>query len=143
MSLSRWEQQALDLIKDGLASSDPRLVARLSIFTRLASGEEMPAREELPAGARRPRPRPRRPRRGDGRGHAHQVYQRTGLPRVMPLLWLVITAALIVVALVCNRVGGHGGCTMPWASSCTGATSASGPALGDPGRARSGSGQAS
>ncbi len=127
MSLSGWEQQALDSIKDGLASSDPRLAARLNIFTRLASGEEMPAREKLPAGARRSRPR-----RGDARGHAHQVYQRTGLPRVMPLLWLAITAALIVVALVCNRVGSHGGCTTPWASSCTGATAASGPALGSP-----------
>ncbi len=132
MNLSGWEQQALDSIKDGLASSDPKLAARLSIFTRLASGEEMPAREKLPAGARRPRPRPRRPRRGDARGHAHQVYQRTGLPRVMPLLWLVITAVLIVVALVCSRVGSNGGCTLPWASSCTGATSASGPAPGSP-----------
>lgn len=132
MSLSGWEQQALDSIKDGLASSDPRLAARLNIFTRLASGEEMPAREKLPAGARRSRPRPRRPRRGAAPGHAHQVRQRTGLPRVMPLLWLVITAALIVVALVCSRVGSHGGCTTPWASSCTGATAASDPALGSP-----------
>ena len=115
MSLSGWEQQALDSIKDGLARSDPRLAARLNIFTRLASGEEMPAREKLRAGARRSRPRPRRPRRDDARGHAHQVYQHTGLSRVMPLLWLVITAALIVVALVCNRIGSHGGCTTPWA----------------------------
>ena len=45
MSLSAWEQQALDSIKDGLASADPTLVARLTILTRLASGEEMPARE--------------------------------------------------------------------------------------------------
>ena len=37
-SLSAWEQQALNSIKDGLASSDPTLVARLAIFTRLASG---------------------------------------------------------------------------------------------------------
>ena len=44
MSLSAWEQQALDSIKDGLAGSDPTLVARLTIFTRLASDEEMPTR---------------------------------------------------------------------------------------------------
>ena len=43
MSLSAWEQDALDSIKDRLASSDPALVARLTIFARLASGEEMPA----------------------------------------------------------------------------------------------------
>ena len=49
MSLSAWEQQALDSIKDGLASSDPTLVARLTIFARLASGEEMQAREKIHA----------------------------------------------------------------------------------------------
>ena len=38
-----WEQHVLDSIKDRLASSDPTLVARLTIFTRLASDEEMPA----------------------------------------------------------------------------------------------------
>ena len=53
MSLSAWEQQALDSIKDGLASSDPTLAARLAIFTRLASDEEMPAREKIQVGSRR------------------------------------------------------------------------------------------
>ena len=47
MSLSPWGQHALDSIKDRLASSDPTLVARLTIFTRLASDEEMPAREKI------------------------------------------------------------------------------------------------
>ena len=45
MSLSTWEQQALDSIKDDLACCDPALVARMTIFTRLASGEAMPACE--------------------------------------------------------------------------------------------------
>ena len=49
MSLSAWEQNALDSIKDGLASSDPTLAARLTIFARLASGEEMrPVRRSRP-----------------------------------------------------------------------------------------------
>ena len=52
MSLSAWEQQVLDSIKDRLASSDPTLVARLTIFARLASGEEMPAREKIQARSR-------------------------------------------------------------------------------------------
>ena len=52
MGLSAWEQNALDSIKDGLASSDPVLVARLTIFTRLASGEEMPASEKIQVGSR-------------------------------------------------------------------------------------------
>ena len=56
---------ALDSIKDGLASSDPTLVARLSMFARLASGEEMQAREKIQVGSRRTalRPPPRCARR--------------------------------------------------------------------------------
>ena len=50
MSLSTSEQRALDSIKDGLAGSDPQLIALLTTFTRLASGEEMQAREEIQAG---------------------------------------------------------------------------------------------
>ena len=93
MSLSAWEQQALDSIKDGLASSDPTLVARLTIFTRLASGEEMPAREKIHAGSRRAvrrsRPEPL---------HTHRADQRLGLLQAVPLLlWLVTTVALITV----------------------------------------------
>ena len=41
MSLSSWEQDALDSIKNGLADSDPGLTARLAMFTRLASDEAM------------------------------------------------------------------------------------------------------
>jgi hypothetical protein len=118
-SPSAWEQQALNSIKDGLASSDPTLVARLAIFTRLASGEEMPAREKIQAGSRRAvlrsGPQPRHTRR-----------QQT----VPPLLWLVTTVALIVVALVCNRGGSQGTCTGSWGTSCTGATSAAHSASG-------------
>jgi hypothetical protein len=112
-SLNAWEQNALDSIKDGLASSDPTLVARLTIFTRLASGEEMPAREKILAGPRqavlRSGPEPRYTRRQQA---------------VPPLLWLVTTVALIAVALVCNRGGSPGACTGSWATFCTGATSA-------------------
>ena len=45
MSLSASEQQALDSIEATLTSSDPKLASLLAIFTRLASGEEMPVRE--------------------------------------------------------------------------------------------------
>ena len=68
MSLNAWEQQALDSIKNGLAGSDPELAALLSAFTRLASGEEMPDREKVPARSRwalrRFLPRPTALRRG-------------------------------------------------------------------------------
>jgi hypothetical protein len=119
MSLSMREQQALESIKDGLAGCDPALAARLTIFTRLASGEEMPAREKIRAGSRpevrRSRPRPRPTRR---------AYQRLGLQQAMLLLWLVTSVALIAIALACNHADSQGTCTRSWATFCTGATSA-------------------
>jgi len=116
MSLSAWEQQALDSIKDGLASSDPKLVARLAMFTRLASGEEMPTGEKIQVGSPRAiRPSRPRPRQAQGRR----------LQGAMFLLWLVTTVALIAVALANNR-GGQGTCTGFGTTFCTGGTSASG-----------------
>jgi hypothetical protein len=106
VSLDAREQQALDSIRDGLASSDPALVERLTIFTRLASGEEMPTREKIHVGSR-------------------QVPPRRGFHQVMPpLLWLVTSVALIVVALVYNRGSSHDTCTSSWSTFCTGAISA-------------------
>ncbi|HYB49104.1 MAG TPA: hypothetical protein VED20_17395 [Streptosporangiaceae bacterium] len=49
MSLNQPETQALGSIADGLAGSDPRLASMLTIFSRLAAGEEMPAREKTRA----------------------------------------------------------------------------------------------
>ena len=46
MSLTEPETQALGCIADGLAGADPRLASMLTIFSRLAAGEEMPAREK-------------------------------------------------------------------------------------------------
>ena len=112
MSLSAWEQQALDSIKDGLASSDPTLVARLSMFARLASGEEMPA-------ARRSRSA-----RGELRsGPLPRCAWRWGLQGAALLLWLVTTIALIAVALVYSREGSHDTCTGTLVSFCSSGTS--------------------
>ena len=118
MSLSAWEQQVLDSIRDHLVSSHPTLTARLAIFTRLASVEELPAREQIQPGARpilRPRSRPRVARR---------VYERLGFQRTALLLWLVTTAALISVALFVSHTGTQSTCTGSWATLCTGAASA-------------------
>jgi hypothetical protein len=52
MSLSARDEQALSGIADGLACSDPVLAAMLATFTRLTSGEEMPATEEVREPAR-------------------------------------------------------------------------------------------
>ena len=119
MSLSTWEQQALNSIKDNLASCDPALVARLTIFTRLASGEEMPAREKIHVGSRRAVRRSR-----PGPRHTRWAYQRPGLRQAVLLLWLVSTVAVIAIALACSHGGGQDTCTRSWATFCTGGTSA-------------------
>jgi len=116
MSLSPWEQDTLDSIKNGLADSDPALAARLAMFTRLASGEEMPVRDQLQAASRR---MVRSPARRPGRMH-----QRLGLPGTMLLVWLVTTAALIAAALTSSRVGPHLNCTGTWGTLCARASSA-------------------
>jgi hypothetical protein len=131
MSLSAWEQQALDSIKDGLATSDPKLASLLSAFSRLASGQEMPAREAIRAAPWRAGRRPRRKRRHRAdhvSRHVRGVRESLGSRRRALLLWLVITAILIAVALVLNRGGAPATCSYSWAMGCTN----SAPAHGSP-----------
>ena len=109
MSLSAWEQQALNSITDGLADSDPKLAELLHTFTRLASGEEMPVREKV-----RPRRKRRRPRLGKVRRHARRLYLRLGVQRAALLLWLLIAVTLIAVGVAMSHTSSHGGCTLPW-----------------------------
>jgi hypothetical protein len=96
MSLDEPEMHALGWIEDGLAGSDPGLASMLNIFSRLAAGEEMPADEKIRV--RRGRPAARRPRRA-------RRHPRLGLPQAMLLLWVVITAAMLAVALVLSTSG--------------------------------------
>lgn len=111
MSLNAWEQQALDSIKDGLAGSDPQLAAMLTTFARLASAEEMPGQETILAGSRRTlrwAPRIRSLRNSGHRRWPGQVK----LQWAVLLLWLVITVAMITVAVIISRGGGvQGACT--------------------------------
>lgn len=109
MSLNAWEQQTLDSIKDGLAGSDPELAVLLTTFARLASAEEMPVQETIPAGSRRTlrwAPRPTSP-------------GRVNLQLAALLLWLAMTAALITLALILSRGGGPGTCTGSWPAQCS------------------------
>jgi hypothetical protein len=133
MSLSAWEQQALDSIKDGLAASDPRLAGLLSAFSRLASGEEMPAREAIRMGpwrtAGRP-PRKRRPRADQVSRHVRRVRESLGSPRRALLLWLMITAILIAVVLTLNTGNAPATCTYSWAMGCINSAPAQGPPAG-------------
>jgi hypothetical protein len=120
VSLSAHEQQALDLIKDGLTGSDSGLAALLGAFNRLASDEEMPAREKIRAGSReaagcagRGRRHPHRRCRYPRQGHRHPGQW------APPLLWLAITLALMTVALVSSRSGSPGKCPASLAMACS------------------------
>jgi len=116
MSLSAWEQDALDSIKTGLADSDPALVAQLTLFTRLASGEDMPVREKLQAVKQQVARRRRR------------MYQRLGVGRAMLLVWLVTTLTLVAAALVGSRGDGPRNCAGSFVTLCGGASAAPRPA---------------
>jgi Protein of unknown function (DUF3040) len=115
MSLSAWEQQALDSIKDGLAGSDPELATLLSAFTRLVSGERIPDGQPFRAGSRRAL---RRLRRARWRSSLRRAGQRLGVQRAALLLWLLATGVVIAVVLVLNAGGGHGSCTETAAMVC-------------------------
>ena len=96
MSLNELERQALSSIEDGLAGSDPSLASMLNIFSRLAAGEEMPAGERIRV--TRGRSAAHRPRRA-------RSHPRLGVQQAMVLLWVVITAGLLAIALVLNASG--------------------------------------
>jgi hypothetical protein len=121
MSLTERESQALGSIADGLAGSDPRLASMLNIFSRLAAGEEMPAREQIRIRRGWPPARPRRarrhPRRGTARPHARPLDARLGWPQAMFLLWAVISAGLLAVALLLNT-GGPKACVRSMGTAC-------------------------
>jgi hypothetical protein len=120
MSLSPWEQDALDSIKNGLADSDPGLVARLAVFTRLASGEAMPVREKLQAVSRQAAQR--------GARRSRRLYRRLGVGRAMLLVWLITTLTLIAAALASSRASGPSTCAGSWGSLCGHETAAAQPA---------------
>jgi hypothetical protein len=116
MSLSAWERQALDSIRDGLADSE--LAALLATFTRLESGEEMPAGEEIVAGSRQAARRPRRKGRHQTLRHARLVYRHLGYQRAVLLLWFLVSVVLVAVAVVLNAGASHGTCTESWVPIC-------------------------
>src|SRR6516164_5885158 len=123
MSFTELDRQALGTIEHGLAGSDPRLASMLNIFTRLAAGEEMPAREKTRV--RRGRPavlRPRRARRHPRWGIAfprpRRRHARPGWQQAMLLLGAVVSAALLTAALALTG-SGHNTCARPMGTACT------------------------
>ena len=109
MSLNQPETQALGAIADGLAGADPRLASMLTIFSRLAAGEEMPARGKTRARRGRPPARRRRarryPRRGVAFPHPRRRYARLGWQQALLVLGAVISAALLAATLALTASG--------------------------------------
>ena len=122
MSLTEPETQALGAIADGLAGADPRLASMLTIFSRLAAGEQMPPREKTrvrrgrPA-AHRPRRARRHPRRGTAFPQPRRRYPRLGRPQARLVLGAVISAALLTAALILSA-SGHNTCAQPMGTAC-------------------------
>ena len=121
MSLNQPETQALGAIADGLAGSDPRLASMLAIFSRLAAGEQMPARQTTRARRRRPAAhRPRRARRHPRRGTAfpqpRRLDARRGWQQAMLVLGAVISAALLTALIL--SAGGPTTCARPMGTAC-------------------------
>jgi hypothetical protein len=112
MSLSAREQQALDSIEDGLCGADPKLASLLATFTRLTAGEEMPGSGKIRAGGWSATRLRRRPRRGPVRPARAPTGLTLGLAAAG--LWLLITVAMITVALTLSRGDGNGTCTVTW-----------------------------
>ena len=126
MSLSAWEEKALDSIKDEFTDSDPKLVKLLTAFTQLASGEAMPVRDRIRAGSRRAISHPLRKRRrccqtGACR-NSSRIFRFLGLQHALVLVWLLITVTLIAVSVVLS--GGSQGtatqtCAGSWPPACS------------------------
>lgn len=135
MSLDAWEEQILGSIADGLTASAPELASRLSVFNRLACGEQMPEDLRARGGERRGRHDVRPDRRAQ-RGRASRHGPKRGLlaRAAERKIWLAIpvlavmavtTAILIAVALVQGPAGHKPGGTRPvrqcpttWALVC-------------------------
>ena len=130
MSFTELERQSLGSIADGLAGSDPRLASMLNIFSRLAAGEEMPARAKTRVRRGRPRARPRRarrhPRRGTALPQVRRLYPRLGRQQAILLMWAVTTAALLATALLLNT-SGHNACIQSIGTACPSPPSYGGP----------------
>jgi hypothetical protein len=123
VSLSAHDRRELGAIEQELAASDPQLVAMLSTFSRLTADEAMPGRERIPAGEPPTVTQaafglfPHRPGRRVPPGPARQRLVR--LARLSPVaVWLVISAALITVAVLLSHSGGNGTCVRVLSTAC-------------------------
>ena len=102
MSLSAQEQRTLSCIADELASSAPKLASILGLFNRLTRGEAMPARQRADVSRHREAGHSRRSR---GRTWKRRRQRRTVRVAWAITTWILISAALITVAIVLSNAG--------------------------------------
>jgi len=123
VSLSAHDKEALDLIEEGLGATDPRFAALLSAFSQLTDGGEMPARERI-RGAGRPSAF-----RGllyrDSRPGRHTRSRQT-FYWVTVAVWLLISAAMVSVALVLSH-SGPAACARGQGTGCASRSAPSAP----------------
>ena len=140
MSLSARDRQALGSIQDQITGSDPQLASLITMFTRLASGEEMPALEEIRTGGPRPRARAAAGRTAARTPCAlsRRTSRRLSRQPAFYLLWLTVAITLITVTLAINCGGGTGSCTQSWAAlgACAGQVPTDSPRPGLPSAGR-------
>jgi hypothetical protein len=94
----------------------------LTIFSRLAAGEEMPVRQKTRvrrgrAAARRPRRARRHPRRGTTRSQPRRRHPRLGWQQAVLVLGAVVSAALLTAALALTA-SGPTTCARPMGTAC-------------------------
>ena len=117
--MSAGEQRTLSCVADELVASDPKLASMLQVFNRLASDEEMPARRRA-GGSQQEAGGLRRTRR---RARKRRLRRRSVNVVWHFLTWILLTAALITVAVVLSNIG-HGSdgrldCSQLWPTTCT------------------------
>src|SRR5262245_36826840 len=111
MSLPACQERALSAIENALRAAEPRLASRFAIFTRLASGEDLPRTEQLV-------PQPWLPRMLAGAGRAFRLLfprpavhggaaarpaARLRAVVVLPVLLIMMASATAATAIVGTR----------------------------------------
>jgi hypothetical protein len=114
VSLGSRDRYVLNAITDHLAASDPELAGLLGSFTRRTAGEQMPAQEQIRARWRRVP------------CSARGLLLWLGPGRVLMLLWLLVTAAMISMAVALSS-GGAPSCNALWVKACPATTVHAGP----------------
>jgi hypothetical protein len=104
VSLSSHDRNVLAWISADLTGSDPDLAAMLGTFAQLTAADEMPAREQL---------RSRWPRAS----RWPPAWRRPGPAQILIMVWLLITAAMVTVAVTLSGTG-TARCNPLWARAC-------------------------